>query len=85
MTNIVLVASSTGAASIIPSKGRIWQMKKTKERIYKLVLLALLTALVVVLQLLGSFIHIGMFSISLVLIPIVVGAVIAGPLGGAWL
>lgn len=85
MSNIVLVASSTGALSIILSEGRIWQMNKTRERTYRLVLLALLTALVVVLQLLGSFIHIGMFSISLVLIPIVVGAVIAGPLGGAWL
>ena len=85
MTTIALVARSTCAASTIPSKGRINKMNKTKDRTYKLVLLALLTARVVVLQLLGSFIHIGMFSISLVLIPIVVGAVIAGPLGGAWL
>lgn len=44
-----------------------------------------MTALVVVLQLLGSFIRFGMFSVSLVLVPIVVGAALAGPLAGAWL
>lgn len=50
-----------------------------------LVLGAILTALVVVLQLLGSFIRFGPFSISLVLIPIVIGAATCGPLIGAWL
>lgn len=45
----------------------------------------LLTAIVVVLQLLGSFIHFGPFSISLVLIPIVVGAALYGKGAGAWL
>lgn len=45
----------------------------------------LLTAIVVVLQLLGSFIHFGPFSISLVLIPIVVGAALYGELSGVWL
>ena len=43
------------------------------------------SAVVVVLQLLGSFIHFGPFSISLVLIPIVVGASLYGVLSGAWL
>ncbi len=47
--------------------------------------LALFTAIVVVLQLLGSFIRFGPFSISLVLIPIVVGAALYGPAAGAWL
>lgn len=47
--------------------------------------LGLLTAIVVVLQLLGSFIRFGPFSISLVLIPIVVGAALYGKLAGAWL
>ena len=47
--------------------------------------LALLTAIVVVLQLLGSFIRFGPFSISLVLVPIVVGAALYGPGWGAWL
>ncbi len=45
----------------------------------------MLTAIVVVLQLLGSFIRFGVFSISLVLIPIVVGAALCGPWSGAWL
>ena len=43
----------------------------------------LLTALVVVLQLLGSFIKFGTVSISLVLIPIVVGAALYG-VGAGW-
>lgn len=53
--------------------------------IKKLVGLALFTAIVVVLQLMGSFIKFGMFSISLVLIPIVVGAAMYGRSAGAWL
>lgn len=51
----------------------------------KLVLLAILTAIVIIFQLLGSFIKFGAFSISLVLIPIVIGAALYGPLAGAWL
>lgn len=50
-----------------------------------LVGLAVLTAIVIVLQFLGSFIRFGVFSISLVLIPIVVGAALYGALAGAWL
>ena len=50
-----------------------------------LVGVALLTAIVVVLQLLGSFIRFGTFSISLVLMPIVVGAALFGVWAGAWL
>ena len=46
---------------------------------------AVLTAIVVVLQFLGAFIRFGPFSISLVLIPIVVGAALYGPWAGAWL
>ncbi|MCL2078425.1 MAG: ECF transporter S component [Oscillospiraceae bacterium] len=51
----------------------------------KLVLLALLTALVVVLQMFASAIPIGPFSLNLVLIPIVVGAALIGPPAGLWL
>ena len=51
----------------------------------KMTYVAILTALVVVLQFAGSFIRFGMFSITLVLVPIIVGAAIAGPLAGAWL
>lgn len=47
--------------------------------------LGLFTAIVIVLQFLGSFIKFGPFSISLVLIPIVVGAALYGFWGGAWL
>ncbi len=47
--------------------------------------LALFTAIVAVLQLLGSIVRFGPFSISLVLIPIVVGAALYGPWAGAWL
>lgn len=46
---------------------------------------AVITAIVVVLQFLGTFIRFGPFSISLVLIPIVVGAALFGPWAGAWL
>ena len=43
------------------------------------------TAVVVALQLLGGGIRFGIFSISLVLIPIVVGAAVYGRAAGAWL
>lgn len=46
---------------------------------------AVFTAIVIVLQMLGAFIRFGPFSISLVLIPIVVGAALYGPGAGAWL
>ena len=50
-----------------------------------MVLGALLTAIVVVLQYLGQFIHIGPFAISLVLIPIVIGSAVCGKAVAAWL
>lgn len=46
---------------------------------------AIFTAIVIVLQLLGSFIRFGTFSISLVLIPIVIGTALYGAGAGAWL
>ena len=63
-------------------------MNKTAQNMSKtqrMTLLALLTAIVVVLQLLGSFIRFGGFSISLVLVPIVLGAAMLGVGAGAWL
>lgn len=45
--------------------------------------LAFLSAIVVVLQMMGSFIKFGPFSIALVFIPIVVGAAVYGIKGGA--
>lgn len=56
-------------------------MKNTKN----LVGMGLFTAIVVVLQFLGGGIKFGMFSISLVLVPIVVGAAVYGWKAGAWL
>lgn len=44
---------------------------------------SLLSAIVIVLQLLGSFVRVGQVSFSLVLIPIVVGAAVYGPSAGA--
>ena len=59
--------------------------KKT-EQVKKLVLMALLTALVAVLAYLGGFIKLGSFaSINLTLVPVVVGAALYGPAAGAWL
>lgn len=58
---------------------------KKKMSIQTLVLGAILTALVVVLQLMGSFIRFGMFSISLVLIPIVIGAATCDVKVSTWL
>ena len=60
-------------------------MNHSHEKTRRMVGLALFTALVVILQLLGSFIRFGPFSISLVTLPIVVGAVLYGAWGGAWL
>ena len=55
------------------------------DRIMKITGTAILTAVVVVLQLLGSFIKFSTFSISLVLVPIVIGAALYGTLAGGWL
>ena len=60
-------------------------MKNTRIKTRTLTGLALFTAIVIVLQLLGSFIRFGPFSITLVLIPIVVGAAMYGAPAGAWL
>ena len=66
-------------------------MKKELSRnersalIRKLTGAAMLTAIVVILQLLGSFIRFGVFSVSLVLVPIVIGAALFGPWISAWL
>lgn len=51
----------------------------------KLVMGAILTALVILLQMMGSFIRLGPFSISLVLLPIVIGAATCGIGIATWL
>ena len=60
-------------------------MTNKNTSIQTLTLGASLTALVIVLQLMGSFIRFGPFSVSLVLVPIVIGAAVCGPYIGAWL
>ena len=57
----------------------------TNNKIYTLVSMGILTAVVIVLQAVASGIHIGPFSITLVLAPIIVGAALYGVLAGAWL
>ena len=57
---------------------------KKRMSTQKLALLALLTALVALLAYLGSFVKIGsLASISLTLIPVVLGAALCGPMAGA--
>lgn len=50
-----------------------------------LVLGGILTALVIILQMMGAFVRFGPFQIALVLIPIVVGAATCGVGMGTWL
>ncbi len=56
-----------------------------KINVLKLTYIALFTAIVVVLQFLGGFIRFGNFSVTLVLLPIVIGAALCGWATGAWL
>lgn len=58
---------------------------KKKSNIQSLATGGILTALVVVLQMLGQFIKFGPFSISLVLVPIVLGAALCGTKISTWL
>ena len=55
----------------------------SNSMVKRMVGIAILMAVVVVLQLLGQFIKFGPVSISLVLLPIVVGAAVYGPMAGA--
>lgn len=57
----------------------------TRERTRSLALLALLTAIVAVLQMMGLAIRFGTFSVSMVGVPVVIGGALLGPLAGAWL
>lgn len=50
-----------------------------------LVLAAVMTALVIILQFMGAFVRLGPFQCSLVLMPIVIGAAMCGPKISAWL
>ncbi len=57
----------------------------TNRKTATVVGLGLLTALVIVLQAFASSIRFGVFNITLVLVPIIVGAAIYGWYAGAWL
>jgi uncharacterized membrane protein len=59
--------------------------KTNKQSLETMTYGAILTALVIILQLLGSFIKFGPFSVTLVLVPIVMGAALCGKYMGAWL
>ena len=62
------------------------QKASNKVSTEKIVLLSLFTALVAILAYFGGFIKIGgLASISLTLIPVVLGAAMCGPWAGAWL
>ena len=61
-------------------------MRKTNKKTQTMVLGAVMTALVVVFQLLATFTAIfGPFSTAIALIPIVIGAAICGTAMGGWL
>ena len=59
--------------------------KSLHEKALKLTMLAILTALVIALQLICTVIKFGPFSITLALTPIIIGAAIYGPATGAFL
>ena len=60
-------------------------MKKIENKdfpVQKLTRMALLSSIVVVLQIVGMFAKVGELSINLSLVPVVIGAVLYGPLAG---
>ena len=71
------------------SKEAFMQTKKSIQKRMStetMVLGAIMTALVIILQLLGSFTaFFGPFSTAVALIPIAIGAILCGPAIGAWL
>ena len=60
-------------------------VSKKKMSTRTMVVGALLTALVIILQFMGAAIRFGPFSVSLVLIPISIGAITCGKTVGTWL
>lgn len=57
---------------------------KNKEKIYKLTLTAVLTALIFVMAFTPiGYLKVGVVSITFLMIPVVVGAIVGGPLVGA--
>ena len=60
-------------------------MQTNRFHTNRMVALAILAAIIVILQLFGSMIHIGPVSFSLVLVPIVIGSVLFGSGAGLFL
>lgn len=60
-------------------------IKKNRERTHKLVGVALFTAIVVILQFISMNLRFAAFSITLVLMPVVLGTALYGVWAGAWL
>lgn len=58
---------------------------RAREKTRRLTGLALLTAIIVVLQVVATFIKFGPFPITLALAPIIIGAALYGPKSGAYL
>lgn len=56
-----------------------------KRSVVTLAMGGVLTATVIVLQMLGQFIHLGPFSVSLVLVPIIIGAAMCNTYISTWL
>ena len=61
------------------------QTKTARQKTLYLTQLATLSAMVLFLQLAGITIYIGATPVSLVLLPITLGALLLGPGAGAWL
>lgn len=61
------------------------ERNSNRAKIMKMTTLAILVATVLLFQFLGSFIKIGPTSITLVLVPIVLGGILLGPSSGAFL
>ena len=57
-------------------------MKNQKDKVRYIVTVAILAALVAVLQTFASGIKIGTFNVTLSLVPIIVGGALAGPMAG---
>ena len=60
-------------------------IRNPSDRLKKLALTGILAGIVVILQIFSGQIHFGPFSITLALVPIIVGGALCGPLSGAFL
>src|SRR5699024_7713117 len=59
-------------------------MSNSTEKTRRLVGMSIFTALVIVLQLVATFVKIGTFPVTLTLVPVVIGAALYGAGVGAW-